>query len=398
MNNPAAASEEASPTAFASNRMIPEFAMLLASARTAPDAVRMNALIDSELHWQSFFDLASHHGVRPLVYRSLRAVCWNRLPAPAREKWQQTHQMLMGKSLFLAGELLRIANAFASAGIRLAVLKGAVIAQMAYGDFSLREFGDIDLLVAEADVSRAIELIEKGGYVRLWKLDNSRMLRFLCHMGEYKLTNDISGTEIDLHWRVAHRSVALSPQITDFPHGFRPVSIAGSSVLSFAPQDLPLYLSSQGGGDQWGDLRRICDLAEFTRCYPEVNWQPHLDTARRLGGLRSMLTGLVLACDLLGADMPEAALPEIRTDPEVHRLAGRALQQLQANISAGETTSRYAFQLRAKQGLPGKLSLAWKILGDRTALDGSWIMLPRPLWWAYPILRPLRVTARILRA
>ena len=375
----------------------PEFAMLLASARCGPDATRMCALAEGGLDWQAYFEIATWHGVRPLVYRSLRDVCWDRLPASAREQWQQTHQLLMGKSLFMAGELLRITSAFASAGARVAVMKGAVIAQMAYGDFGLREFNDFDLLVAEADVRCAIGLIEKLGYAGHWQIDNSRMLRFLRHMGEYKLTSRVLGTEIDLHWRVAHRSVALSPGTSDFQHEFQPVSIAGSSVLSFAPEDLPLYLASQGGGDQWCDLRRICDLAEFLRNYPEVDWRPHLETASRLRGLRSMLTGLVLARDLLGAQLPDTAIDEIRNDEAVSRLAEHALRNLQSKREAGDTVSRYSFQLRAKKGIAGKVSLAWKILTDRTELDGSWIMLPRPLWWIYPLLRPVRMCVRTLR-
>lgn len=390
------ATEEASETASMSQRASQEFSMLLASARTAPDATRMCALAEGELDWKSLFDFATCHGVRPLVYRSLRAVCWDRLPAPDREQWQQAQQLLMGKSLFLAGELLRITEAFTSVGTRVAALKGAVIAQMAYGDYGLRESGDIDLFVAEADVPRAIEIIERLGYKRFWKQDSRQTVRFLCHMGEYKLTSDF-GPEIDLHWRLAHRSVALAPEVGDFPSGFHPVALAGGTVLSLAVQDLPLYLSSQGGGDQWCQLRRICDFAEFLRRYPEVDWRPHLETARRLGGLRSMLIGLILARDLLGAELPDAALAEIRADNTVSQLAMRAVRNMQSNREAGETISRYIFQWRAKTGVGGKLSLARKILTDRTAFDGSWIMLPRPLWWLYPVLRPLRFAGRLLR-
>lgn len=373
-----------------------EFAMLLASARTVPDSARMRALAGGALDWAALFDLAAWHGVRPLVYRSLRAVCWDRIPATVREQWQEAHQLLMGKSLFFAGELLRVTDAFASAGARVAVLKGAVIAQMAYGDFALREYSDIDLLVAEADVPRAIEMIERLGYSRFWKHDSLRTVDFLRHMGEYKLTSDF-GAEIDLHWRLAHRSVALSPEISDFVSGFHPVALAGGSVLTLSPQDLPLYLASQGGADQWGDLRRICDLAEFLRRYPELDWRRHLETARRLGGLRTMLTGLVLAGDLLGAELSAQVLGEIRSDRAVAQLAGQAIRKLKLRKEPGETISRYVFQWRAKAGSAGKLSLIGKILTNRTALDGSWIMLPKPLWWFYPVLRPLRFATRLFR-
>jgi len=378
-------------------RYTPEFELLLCSARTVPDAARIEALVNTEINWPVFLDLAATHGVRPLVYQSMRARCWNRLPREIQTEWQEAHQSLTGRNLFITGEMLRITAEFRAMKIPVAVLKGSVIAEMAYGNFAMREFNDLDLLVLEADFSRAVELLERSGYHLLWKQGIRNVKQFQRYAGECKLASGTCATEIDLHWRVATKATALSPSVSDFPSGFQPIPIAGSSVLSFAPEDLPLYLASQGGWDQWCDLRRICDLAEFLRRYPDVNWQPSLEKARRLGGLRSMLTGLSLASELLGAELPESIVRRIHADAGVSRLAENAIQYLQQNHKSGEPVSRYLFQMKAKEGLGAKIALAWSILTDRTAEDGTWIMLPRPLWWFYGLLRPLRMTSKMLR-
>lgn len=375
----------------------PEFELLLSSARTAPDAARIEALIANGVDWRTLLDLATHHGVRPLVYRSLRAVCWNQIPAETQTEWQEAYQSLTGKNLFVTGELLRITAELQASGISVAVLKGAVIAEIAYGDFSLREFNDLDLLIREADFSRTVDLLQRLGYAPFWKCENTRVLHFLRHIGEYKLVGKHFMMDIDLHWKIAPKTLALSPSVSDFPSGFQFVSLAGASVQSLAPQDLPLYLAAQGGGDQWGDLRRICDLAEFVRKYPNIEWEQSLETARRLGGLRSMLTGFSLASRLLGAELPESVTRWIQNDTVVHRLVERTIRNLQQKQLSGEAVSRYSFQIKAKQGLRGKVALACSILMDRTAEDGSWIMLPRPLWWLYGLLRPLRMSQKLLR-
>lgn len=374
----------------------PEFELLLCSARTVPDAPRIDALANSGIDWPVLFDLADRHGLHLLVYNSLRAVCWDRVPGQLQAEWQNSSQALTRRNLRLTAELLRITAEFQTAGIPVAVLKGSVLAEMVYGDFTLREFGDFDLLIRETDFFRTVELLQRLSYQPLWNHDLRKVFAFLRSMGEYPLTNSVRGTDVDLHWRVAHKSVALSPTLSDFPSGFQPVTLAGSTVLSFAPHDLPLYLAAQGGADQWCDLRRICDLAEFVRAYPAVDWEPHLQAARRLGGLRSMLTGLALACDLFNAELPLSITGQIHHDPVVSQLAEGAIQNLQNNVESGEPVSRYLFQLRAKQGLRGKLAIASSILIDRTTKDGSWIMLPRPLWWLYPLLRPLRMSRRLL--
>lgn len=375
----------------------PEFELLLCSARTVPDSARITELVNAGIDWRGFLDLAANHGVRLLVYRALRAACWDGIPAEIQAEMQQTCQSLTGKNLFLTGELLRITAEFEAKGIPVAVMKGAVIAQMVYGDLALREFSDLDLLIGEADFFRAIELLHRLSYEPVWKYETNRVLRFLRHVGEYAVASDLSQTEVDLHWRVATKATALSPGVSDFPSGFRPVQIAGSTVMSFAPQDLPLYLAAQGGWDQWCELRRVCDVAEFLRRYPQIEWEPSLEAAQRLGGLRSMLTGLSLASRLLGAELPESVCGRIRADARVSKLVERTIRNLQRNQDPSESTSRYLFQMKAKQGVRGKIALAYSIVINRTAKDGRWIMLPRPLWWLYGFLRPLRMSRKLLR-
>jgi Uncharacterised nucleotidyltransferase len=310
---------------------------------------------------------------------------------------QQTCQSLTGKNLFLTGELLRITAEFEATGIPVAAMKGAVIAEMVYGDLALREFSDLDLLISEADFSRALELLQRLSYEPVWKYENRKVLRFLRHVGEFAVANDLSQTEVDLHWRVATKATALSPSVNDFPSGFHPVQIAGATVMSFAPQDLPLYLAAQGGWDQWCELRRICDVAEFIRSYPHIEWGPSLEAAQRLGGLRSMFTGLALASRLLGAELPDSVASRIRTDARVSELVERTIRNLQTNQDPSESISRYVFQMKAKHGLGGRIALAYSIVINRTAKDGRWIMLPRPLWWLYGFLRPLRMSSKIVR-
>src|SRR6185437_4652185 len=116
-----------------------EFDLLLAAARTAPDHARIDA--------RALLDLAATHIVRPLVYKGLRETCWRRIPAEVQAAWDEAHQLLTGRNLFLTGELLRVTAEFHEAGISVAAVKGPVIAQMAHGDFLLRDFHDLDLLV-----------------------------------------------------------------------------------------------------------------------------------------------------------------------------------------------------------------------------------------------------------
>jgi hypothetical protein len=109
-----------------------------------------------------------------------------------------------------------------------------------------------------------------------------------------------------------------------------------------------------------------------------------------------MLTGLVLARDLLGAPLPASAAGRIQADATAVHLAKRVTRNLSRQLQPGEGLTRYVFQLHAKQAMRGKIGLMSHIFMDRTTEDGSWMMLPRPLWWIYGVLRPLRMAGKLL--
>ena len=374
----------------------PEFDLLLSLARTVPDAERAHAIVNAGVDWRAFLDLAARHGVRPLVYRSLQSVCWGRVPADIQIEWQATDRRINQRNRLATAELLRVIAAFRASEIPVVSVKGPVLAEMAYGDFTLREFADLDLLVRVTDFRKAHDLVTQLRYRPVLKIDRDQALEFLWHQGELAFNSSFGGPQIDLHWRVAPKHTAFSLEAGYFWPGFRPVQLAGEPVLSFAPQDLPLYLASQGGHDQWDDLRRLCDLAEFLRRRRDLDWPQLLEAGRRVNGLRMLLLGLHLAHELLGTAIPPAAAELISEEQAVPKLASQAVTKLARQDPSG-AVAQFIFQIDAKERWQEKVSLIIGRLTSRTDSDGKWMLLPKPAWWLYPALRPLRMFGKLFR-
>jgi hypothetical protein len=374
-----------------------EFDLLLSLARTMPDAERANAIVNAGVNWRAFQDLATRHGVRPLVYRSLKNVCWDRVPEEMQIAWQATDRRFNQRNRLATAELLRIAAAFRAAEVPLVSLKGPVLAEMAYGDYTLREFSDLDLLVRVADFKEAHGLVTRLGYRPVLNIACDQAFQLLWHQGELAFDSSFGGPQVDLHWRVATKHTALSLEADYFWPRFRPVQIVGESVLSFAPQDLPLYLASQGGHDQWSDLPRLCDLAEFLRRHKDLDWAQLLEAGQRLHGLRMLLLGLQLVHELLGAEIPPAVAQLISEEQAVARLAAQALTKLARQDPPG-AVAQFMFQIDAKERWQEKVSLITGRLTRRTDSDAKWMLLPKPAWWLYPALRPLRMFGKLLRS
>jgi hypothetical protein len=105
---------------------------------------RLAAAMD--LDWTFFLLLCGHHRIPPLVYRALSAAgaaapasAMATLKAAATENALSVFRYLTKTRHFC--DLLE------RAGIPVRVLKGVPLSQRVYGDPSLRDVGDIDLLI-----------------------------------------------------------------------------------------------------------------------------------------------------------------------------------------------------------------------------------------------------------
>ncbi|HEX6207427.1 MAG TPA: nucleotidyltransferase family protein [Actinomycetota bacterium] len=105
-------------------------------------------------------------------------------------------QEAMCHALALERELLRLARAFADAGVELIVLKGPAVAHTIYPDPSWRPFGDLDVLVRTADWRRACSLLPELGYRRRFPEPRPGFVERFGHTAAHQ---GPAGLEVDLH-------------------------------------------------------------------------------------------------------------------------------------------------------------------------------------------------------
>ena len=85
-------------------------------------------------------------------------------------RWQQWTR----RRETMVKELRMALQKFSAQGIKAAPLKGAVLESLCYGGLGLREYGDIDILVSEADIGRAVALLNESGYATPGKAEVDR--------------------------------------------------------------------------------------------------------------------------------------------------------------------------------------------------------------------------------
>jgi hypothetical protein len=368
--------------------------LLLLCARTMVDgeqAARMQELLAQQLDWEYLVQMARHHGVVSLVYRSLRGHT-DQVPESWLMAIKASYRQAAKASLLLTGELLEVLELFAAHGIPAIPLKGPVLATLAYGDVALRQFGDLDILVRPEDVARAKMLLVARGYHRDPLLpDWQEPLHLRTHYVS-TLVQNRNHIVVELHQRCRPRYFAFSLDTNGLWERLVSVNVAGRPVSSLSVEDTLLFLCAHGANHWWERLAWICDIAELMRSQPNIDWKEVRARARALGAERMVLLGLLLAHDLLGADMPDIFRQAVDNDRKLVSLAAYVQERLFQN--PGEAPGLYAgthFHLSARERWLDRVRYCLGVAAVTTSEDWSLVRLPASLSFVYSLIRPFRL-------
>ena len=379
----------------------PDVELFLSTARTRVDsdtATRIRATAMQGIDWAHLTAAAHSHGTIPLLYSCLNASCPESLPSGVLDRLRGAFDANARHSRLLTEELIRLAKLFGSHGIRAIPFKGPVLAASAYGDYALRQFVDLDILIHKRDVLRARDLLISDGYRPRRQRNDAQEAAYLRVGHEYEFVHNDGGVGVDLHWRITPRRLFSQFPFERLWDQAIPVSLNGTMVLSLAPEDLIMILSVHGAKHMWQRLQWICDIAEVVRAHPQIDWARLMGRAGELGCQRMVCLGLLLASDLLDAPVPTGIAQRLYASSEVASLATKVSKGLFgppcARLGALE---RFRFHLAARERAGDRVRcLVFFLHSAITPTYGDWELLPLPsrLFFLYYFLRPFRVLGK----
>lgn len=381
----------------------PEVELLLCCARTCIDAeiaLAIRTLLREDIDWAYLIQTARQHGVMPLLCRSLNTTCPEAVPKAIFNQLKGHFHANAQRNLFLTGELLKILTLFTAHDIPAIPYKGPALASMAYGNLALRQFGDLDIVVHERDFIRARDLLISQGYQPPIQLAMAQARPYLQseqfresaqYDGSYNIVRNDSKVIVELHWRLTQKAFPFLIAPDRLWKDLKPISLAGTTVLNFLPEDMFLILCMHGTKDAWKQLKWICDIAELIRTH-KIDWQRVMDQASALGSERMLFLGLFLANVLLKTALPEAVLQKMQADSAIKLLATQVREQLFCNTDDSlETDKKYLLHLKARERLKDRIHLLFHFMVTPSARDWELLPLPTYLYSLYYLLRPIRL-------
>lgn len=370
-----------------------EVELLLACSRPQMDSVgadRICRLLQEEIDWDWMLKAARSHGVWPIMYHNLKAVCPEAVPQDIFSNLKNVYLNNAMWNLMLSRELLRIIEDFQEHGVDAVPFKGPTLAQAAYGDIMLRQFSDLDIMVRRQDVLTAKDLLISRGYrpqIKLTPFQERLLLQGAC---EYNFVRNDPVIPIEVHW-MFHSSGYSVPFDEGIWSRLEMMTFEGTKIYCFPPEDLVLALCAHGTRHRWAQMKLVSDIAGLIE-RSQIDWEQVNMIASDTGLKRILHIGLLLAHDLLGVMFSEQISGEIERDVIAKRLALKLSGRLFSKADSQEGIFKeYLFWARTRERLRDKAKYLALLGTEPTLGDMDAVPLPESLFFLYRIIRPFRL-------
>jgi hypothetical protein len=379
----------------AKDDVCPEKKLLLCCARTRVQlgvAEQIRKLVGQPLDWAYLLSEAAENSITPLLERQLCAILPEAIPPEYLTQLKSASRANTVRCLYMVAELNRILQLFVSHGIRAIPYKGPVLAQQAYGDITLREFEDLDIILRQRDLPRAHEILLGMDYQAKFPWILSPGAAASLVPGEYNYRALERRIMVELHTEMTLRHFPVVPCLDDFSQRLVSVRLIGRDVQTFCAEDVLPILCIHGSKDFWERISWIADISELIQAHPQLNWDAVRRCAESLKAQRMLYLGLALAERLLGATVPREILESATADAAVSAVASEVEARLLSHeFIPLDAAGRFHFRRRL---VPGALA-GWRYAIRLTVVpaEEDWMMvrLPAALAPLYIALRPLRL-------
>ncbi len=267
-------------------------------------------------------DLSHQHGILPLIYKTLKDISsanqsgdW--LSTEILPLFKEKYLSVTRQNMLLTTELVKVMKRLKENGIDALAFKGPVLSQAAYGDITLRQYGDLDILIPVDKLQDAAKDIMACGYDLYGSIDLLQVPEWIETTKDMTFMHAKKRTVIEMHWKLfqasfANASINLWEHTTTVPINNMPFTTLNNEVLL-------AYLAIHGSRHLWERIEWIVDLDRLVR-NNRIDWEEVLHIAAKFNGKKMLLLGLYLSKLFFQTPLPSF----IQKQTEAHNITSLA--------------------------------------------------------------------------
>lgn len=374
--------------------------LLILSCKTEllPDEVAFIRNTVQEEKEQQYFisiiQLAQQHGILPLLYYTLKTHTSDIISSEQLSTLKSSYTSIAQRNMLMSMELIHIMKLLESAGIEALALKGPTLAQLAYGDITLRQFSDLDILIKPNDLQEAISLLKAHNYTEAYPLTTSQLNSFIRSSHEFTLFNHTNRIAVELHWRLTSEGFLVQVDKLDFFEDTCFVTLNHKNIQTVDLEKLLIYLAVHGAKHYWERLEWLVDIAYIVEKNLNLDWEEIIKMSKKIGAEKILFSTLYLCEALLSTPIPKPVHDHFAKEKTVKKLSKKLFNDFIEDFEhPSHTRIISAVQLELLETRKSKLAYLHTLIKP-TQLDYLSIKIPDKLSFLYYFVRPVNILFR----
>ena len=367
-----------------------ELELVLATVSLNPSMQhRIFEILGGTLDWSQVLRIALQQGILPLFLKRLMLLVEKQTPPGDLTLWSEAFKANTQSNIRLTWKLVECVELLSTNGIDCIILKGPALAVQAYGDLSLRQFSDLDILIHSIDFPKVYDLLVHNGYAPTFKLEKNQK-KYVVWSNNHFSFNRL-GDIIEVHWEIAPYENIHPLSSEEMWQNLDSIQIFDTNFSTLSLKNTILYTCLHGAKHGWKQLKWIVDLAYLCRSLSESALLDLLEHAKRKGLFRQVCLGLLLAENLVDTKFPSECLKHISADSYTQLLVSQVKAGLFAISNKPSIIKDYLFYLKSRERWQDRLYYLYALIIIPKQPDWLMISLPENLYFLYCFIRPIRL-------
>lgn len=340
--------------------------------------------------------LSTSHGVFPLVYHTLKEF-QNIIPKDTFQKIKSINMDIVKQNMMMTSELLKVMKLLEENDIEAISFKGPVLAQMAYGDITLRQYVDLDILVDEKDVEQSIKMLLDNDYKNILPLEIIKNEICLDVIKDFAIENVKSGVLIELHWRLFEKRYLSNFDI--FEHTNKKSILNGKKINTLSNEINLIYLCLHGSKHMWERIEWIYDIDRLLK-NETYNWDKFISLSLMSNTKNAIFLGLYLSNSFFDTKIDDKIKYYVETEENI-KLSYYVFNNMKNNIILKDEFKKnkliFSFQKKLYNKEIDKIKFVLNSFFKISEEDCQTYYIDKRFSFIYIILRPYRLISKYLK-
>lgn len=329
------------------------------------------------LDWEYIFQIVEEHSIIPIIYKTISSKLAEFIPVETLKKFQNRYKSIAAFNFARSSQLIKIVNQLEKYDLPVIAYKGMTLAEFAYQDTSLRQFGDIDLFIRKKDFKEVKMRLLDIGCKEAWELSEDQEKAVLKYYYEYPFFYGGNKTLIEVHWEFVEPFFTFDYEIEEVWERTENVNLYGKDISTLSAEDYLIVLCSHGSKHFWKRLSWVCDVAKLIE-NKDIDWEIVIPRASKYGSLRMVGIGSYLANKICGTHLPDKITEYLSADSKIKPLGGSFIAKIfdeEKEPSQWAEMAKIHLKMREKFGT--KLKYAYRLFTTK-AMDSLFLPMGRP--------------------